>query len=179
MEALHPILMRFMGSVLRQSVNQQIFRRPPIAESGSQIDLEPADAADLLNAREVGLSLPQRGGSHVFHGYVAANDEHASNAVVFIDRTVTVGPVNLLQPAVARDRDQLVLVPGGAAATHYLLDLRADDVPDLRPAFPSALTERARMALRSHGLAIGVVIELNEFWTPPDEHRVVGVQQDP
>src|SRR5882757_8101230 len=111
-------------------------------------------------------------------GHVAADDEHTANPIVFVDRTVAVGPVDLLQPAVARDRNELVLMPRRTAAAHHLLDLGTDNVPDFRPALPSALTERARMALGSHGLAIGVIVELNEFFAPPDEHRMVGIQQD-
>ena len=42
-----------------------------------------------------------------------------------------------------------------------------------RPRWPSALGCRSG----SHGLAIGIIIELDEFGTPPDEHRVVGVEQ--
>src|SRR5450631_2712964 len=78
----------------------------------------------------------------------------------------------------ARDRNELVLMPRRTAAAHHLLDLGTDDVPDFRPALPSALTERARVALRSHGLTIGVIIELNELFAPPDEHWMVGIQQD-
>src|SRR6266702_5957224 len=69
-------------------------------------------------------------------------------------------------------------MPRRPAAAHHLLDLGTDNVPDFGPALASALPECARMALGSHGLAIGVVIKLNELWTPPDEHRVVGIQQD-
>ena len=144
-------------------MDQQIFRRPAIAEAGSQIDLEAADAADLLHARQFGLALPQCRGGEIVLGDVAANHQHAADAIVFVDRAVAVGPVDLLQPAVTRHRNELVLMPGRAAAAHHLLDLRTDDVPDFRPAFPSALTQRARVALGSHGLAIGVVIELNEL----------------
>src|SRR3977135_4542975 len=111
-------------------------------------------------------------------GHIAANHKHAADAVVFVSRAVAIGPVDLLQPAVTRDRNELVLMPGRASAAHHLLDLRTDDVPDFSPALPSALSKRARVALGSHSLAIGVVIELNEPLAPPDEHRVVGVQQD-
>ena len=52
-------------------------------------------------------------------------------------------------------------------------------LPDLGPAFPAALTERARVAFGSHGPAIGIVVELDQFFAPPDEHRVIGVEQDP
>ena len=159
-------------------MDQQIFRRPAVAEAGRQIDFEPADPAHLLHARQFGLAFAQRLGGEIFPGDVAANHQHAADAIVLVDRTIAVGPPDLFEPAVARHRNELVLVPGRAAAAHHLLDLRTDDRPDLGPAFPSALAERARVALGSHGLAIGVVVELDQFGTPPDEHRVVGIEQD-
>src|SRR6266478_121775 len=112
-------------------------------------------------------------------GHIAADHEHAADAIIFIDRTETVGPVDLLELAVTRDRNELVLMPRRAPAAHHLLDLRTDCVPDFGPALASTLAKRARVALGSHGLAIGVVIELNEIGAPPDEHRVVGVEQNP
>jgi hypothetical protein len=178
MDALDPVFVRLGSRIRRQSVNQQILRRPAIVKTGPQINLKPADPADLLDARQLGLAFPQCDRSQMVLGHVAANHEHAADAVVFVDRTVAVGPVNLLQPAVTRHRNELVLVPRRAAAAHHLLDLGADNVPDFRPALPSPLTERAWMALGSHGLTIGVVIELNELLAPPDEHRVVGIEQD-
>jgi hypothetical protein len=178
MDAPDPVLMGLVGRIGGQPVDQQIFRRPPIAETGGQIDLEAADPPELLHASQFGFALPQRRGGQIVAGHVAADHEHAADAVVFVDRTVTVGPVDLLQPAVTRHRNQLVLMPGGAAAAHDLFDLRADDGPDFRPARAAGLAERARMTLRPHGLAIGIVIELDELRAPPDEHRVVGVEQD-
>src|SRR6185369_7493339 len=97
--------------------------------------------------------------------------QHAADAVGFVDRAVAVGPPDLFESAVARHRHQLILVPGGAAAVHHLLDLGADDRPDFRPAVAAALTERAGVPLRTHGLTVGVVIELDQFRSPPDEHR--------
>src|SRR6266436_2243965 len=103
-------------------------------------------------------------------GHVAAHHEHAADAIVFVDRAEPVGPVDLLELAVARDRNELVLMPRRAPATHHLLDLGTDNVPDFSPALASTLAKGARVALGAHGLAIGVVIELNEIGAPPDEH---------
>ena len=166
MDAPDPVLVGLVGRIRRQPVNQQIFRRAAIAEAGPQIDLKAADPADLLHAREFGFAFAQRDGGEIILGDVAADHEHAADAVVFVDRAVAVGPVDLLQPAVTRHRNELVLMPGRAAAAHHLLDLGADDVPDFSPAFPAALAERARVALGAHGLAIGVVIELDELRRP-------------
>src|ERR1041385_2094753 len=111
-------------------------------------------------------------------GDVAAYDQHAADAVILVDRAVAIGPPDLLEPAMPRHRHELLLMPGGTPAAHDLLDLRTDDRPDFGPAVAAALAERARMPLRAHGLAIGVVIELDQLRTPPDEHRVVGIEQD-
>src|ERR1700709_1332646 len=92
-----------------------------------------------------------------------------ADPVRFVDRAVAVGPPDLFEPAVTRHRDQLILMPGSAAAAHHLFDLRTDDGPDFRPAVAAALTQRARVPLRTHGLAVGVIIELNELRPPPDE----------
>ena len=62
MDAPDPVLVGLVGRIRRQPVNQQIFRRPAIAEAGPQIDLEAADPADLLHARQFGFALPQRRG---------------------------------------------------------------------------------------------------------------------
>ncbi len=101
-------------------MNQQIFRRAAIAEAGSQIDLEAADPADLLDPRQFGLAFAQHAGREIVVGHVAANHQHAADAVIFVDRAEAVGPVHLLEPAMARHRHQLVLVPGGGAAAHHL-----------------------------------------------------------
>ena len=179
MDAFHPVVVRFVCRIRRQPVNQQILRRPAIAEAGSQIDLEAADPPQLLHARELGFAFAQLGGGTMLVGHVAANDEHAADAIIFIDRAETVGPIDLLELAVSRNRNELVLMPRRAPAAHHLLDLRTDNVPDFSPALASTLAKRARVALGSHGLAIGVVIELNEIGAPPDEHRMVGVEQNP
>ncbi len=170
---------RFVDRLRRQSVDLQILQRPAIAETGPQIDLEATDPADLLHAREFRLAFPQRDGRKIILGHVAANDEHPADTVIFVDRAEAVGPVDLLQLAVTRDWNELIFMPGRTAAAHHLLDLATDNVPDFRPAFPSALTERARMAFGTQRPAIGVVIKLDEMRPPPDEHRVVGIEQQP
>src|SRR4051812_129847 len=178
MDPAHPVFMAFVDRIRRQPMDQQIFRRAAIAEAGAQVALEPADPADLLHPRELGFALAQRRGGDMLAGDVAAHHQHAADTVVLVDRAVAIGPPDLLEPAVARHRHQLVLVPGRAAAAHHLLNLRADNGPDFFPAFAARLAQRARVPLRTHGLAIGVVIELDQLGTPPDEHRLVGIEQD-
>jgi hypothetical protein len=83
----------------------------------------------------------------------------------------------LPQPALTGDRHQLIFVERSLAAIHHLLDLRTQDAPDFVPAIPAALAQRRGMEVRSRGLAIGVVIELNELRSPPQQHRLMGIQQ--
>ncbi len=164
--------------------HQEVLRHVPDPVAFAGLFLDPprqggVELGELFgDARQFGLALPQDGGRKIILGHVPAHDQHATDAVVLVDRAEAVGPVDLFQPAMARHRNELVLMPGRAAAAHHLLDLGADNVPDFGPAFPAALTERARMTLGSHGLAVRVVIELDQFGPPPDEHRVIGVEQD-
>src|SRR5258707_6071272 len=141
MDGPYPVLVGLVARIEGQAVNQQILRRPAIAETGGQVGPKTADPADLLHAREFGLAFPQRDGRKILLGHIAAHHEHAANAVALVNRAVAVGPVDLLQLAVTRDRNQLGLVPRRHATAHHLLDLRTDNMPDFGPALPSALPE--------------------------------------
>jgi len=55
-----PSLVRLVDRFGRQPVDQQIFRRAAIVETGAQIDLEAADPAHLLHARQLGFALAKR-----------------------------------------------------------------------------------------------------------------------
>ncbi len=117
-------------------------------------------------------------GQHSLGG-LGADDKDAADAVgcrLVVDRAVAVGPVDVLAPAMPGDRHQRVFVPGGAAASHDLIDLRTDDIPDLVPDLPGRLAERAGMPLRADRLAVGVIVEAGQIGPPPDIHRVSGVQ---
>jgi molybdopterin converting factor small subunit len=57
---------------------------------------------------------------------------------------------------------------------HDGFDLRSDDGPDLGPALDGFLSEGAGMLVGADAGAIGVVIELNEVFAPPEEHRLAG-----
>src|SRR5688572_16000977 len=97
--------------------------------------------------------------SEVFPGNIVADHQNATNPgrlAVVVDRAIAVGPPYILPPPMPGDGHELVLVPGGSTARHDELDLRADDVPDLGPAFTARLPERTWMALRAHRLAIGI-----------------------
>ena len=177
MDAPDPVLVGFVDRFRRQPVNQQIFRRPAIVEAGPQIDFKAADPADLLDPRQFGLAFTQRRGRAPLAGDVAANHQDSTDATAIVDRAVAVGPQMLPQAAAMGDRQQLIFVRCPLAGAHDLLDLRTQDAPDFVPAFPAALAQRGRMEVGPRGLAIGVIIELNELRTPPEQHRVVGIQQ--
>ena len=89
---------------------------------------------------------------------------------------VAVGPVHVLDRAVAKDRNERVLVPAGPAAPHHVVDLGADDRPDLRPALATGLAHRGRMLADAEARHVGVVVDLDQVRSPPQEHRVTGAQ---
>ena len=131
-------------------------------------------------ALPLGLGRAPPLGEHGLRG-LGADDEDAADAVrrrLVVDRAVAVGPVDLVQPAEARDRHGPVLVPGRAAARHDEVHLMADQVPDLRPDLAARLAERPRVALRAERAAVGVVVEAEEVRTPPDVHGVPGVEDE-
>ena len=115
-------------------------------------------------------------------GHVIADDENPADSVcrgLIVDRAKAIGPPNIFALAVPRHGNELIFMPGRSLTSHDRFNLWADNVPDLLPAFLPALAECAWMALRPHGLAIGVVIELDEVRPPPDEHRMLRRQKNP
>ena len=121
----------------------------------------------------------QRFPCHVLGRDILADDKHAAHFAFDIDRTKAIGPPDILATAVTRDRHQLVLMPGRPVARHDVFDLGADDVPDLIPAFAAPCSQSAWMPFRPHRLAVGIVIELDEFRSPPDEHRMARGENEP
>ena len=112
-------------------------------------------------------------------GRLRADHQHAAHfagRIRVVQGAVAVGPVHVLQLAIAGDGDELVFVPGGAATGHHLLDLRTDDRPDFGPHLGAGPAERRGMALRANRAAIGVVVEAEQRGAPPDVHRVAAVE---
>src|SRR5208283_4796964 len=94
-----------------------------------------------------------------------------------IDGTVAVGPIDVFQPAISIDWNQLILMPACLAPRHDRLDLRKDDRPDFRPAFPPLLPQGCRMLSFTEAEPVSVVIKLDKVFAPPQEHGVARVQQ--
>ena len=104
---------------------------------------------------------------------LGADDERAANAARLVEhRRISVGPVALFDPPVAKDRDERVLVPARFRASHDIVDLRPDDGPDLPPAVGAPLAHRRRVFAVSEAGKVRVVVELDEIRAPPEEHRV-------
>src|SRR4029079_15464410 len=98
--------------------------------------------------------------------------ENAAHLAFEVDGTIAVGPPDILATAVTGDGDQLILMPGRSVARHDVVDLGSDNVPYLGPALAAPRAQSARMPFRTHRLAVGIVVELDQFGAPPDEHRV-------
>lgn len=117
-------------------------------------------------------------GQHLLRGF-GADDEHAAHAAgctVVVDRAIAVGPVDLLQLAVAKNRQQLVLMPSGAIAAQHQLDLGLDRLPDFRPGLLARHAQDAGMFFRAQRRAVGVVVQADVLLTPEDEDRMQGRQ---
>ena len=83
---------------------------------------------------------------------LGANDQHATDAmrrVRLIDGSIAVGPIDVLQGAVTDDRHELVFVPRRSVTAHHLVDLRSDDLPDLRPCLFAGQAEDRWMLFRT------------------------------
>ncbi len=108
-------------------------------------------------------------------GGFGADDESAADGSGGVAHgAVAVGPIDVFQLSVADDGDELILVPACLTAGHDGFDLGSDDWPYLGPALDAILSQRARMFVGPEAGAIGVVIELDEVFAPPEKHWVPG-----
>jgi len=134
------------------------------------------------NKRKPPLIGDQRIDQSVSLGYIPANDQDTTYPVwltFVVDRAKAICPPNVLTFSVTGHRYEVILMPRRAFAGHDLLDLRTNDAPNFLPAFATALSECAWVPFRSQSLTISVVVKLDQFRTPPDEHRVLGVKEQP
>ncbi len=113
-------------------------------------------------------------------GGLGHGGEHAADAGpldgVVRDGAVRDDEVRLLQEPPPVDQHVQIVAPRRRLAAVRRLDHRADDVPDLRPAFGGGLAHRARMLVAQHG-PVGVVVDLDELRSPPQQHGEPVVQQ--
>src|SRR4029077_6521583 len=110
---------------------------------------------------------------------ISADDKHAAHFAFEIYWTKAIRPPNVLATTVTRYRHQLVLIPGRPLTRHDVFDLGANDVPYLGPTITAPRSQSARMPFGPHRLAIGIVIELDELWSPPNEHWVTRGENEP
>jgi len=110
---------------------------------------------------------------------LGADDERATNASRLVEHgRITVGPVDLFEPPVAKDRDERVLAPARFRASHDVVDLRPDDGPDLTPAVGATLAHGRWVFAVPEAGKIRVVVELNEVRAPPQKHRLARMEKD-
>src|SRR5258706_987355 len=82
----------------------------------------------------------------------------------------------LLRIAVALHDELKLLVPG-ASCSDDNLGLRSERVPDFRPHNLWRLAQRPRMTFAQNG-NVRVIVEIREFFPPPDTHLVARVKHD-
>ena len=156
------------GDVLRRPVEQ-------IARRGEHVRRRDRGRGALGQGAQ-GLVPPL--GDDAPGGLGADDEGPAHGPVVAEDGRVAVRPVRLLDALVAPDRDIPVFIPGRPGVTHHVVDLRTDDRPDLRPAVPAPLPHRGGMLAFSEAGHVGVVVDLDEFRSPPEEHGMAGPEHD-
>ena len=84
--------------------------------------------------------------------------------------------MGLLDKTMPVDLKEDVLHPGRGPAIERPVDQRPYDVPDFRPAILCGLSQGPRM-LRSRNRAIGIVVQLDVFRSPPQQQRKAVGQQ--
>src|SRR5579863_2660933 len=114
---------------------------------------------------------------HGFRGFRTDDEGAAYLSVRVAYRAIAVGPVNVVEPSVAEDGYELILVPTGFTPRHHRLNFRADDVPDFRPAFSPSLAKRGWMFAFAKTGAVRIVIKLDHLLSPPQEHGMARRQQ--
>ena len=106
---------------------EHVFRPFQQREKGRRLIEQLRKAFTLFGSSLLGQRLLRR---------FRADHEHATDIVGcarLVYRAVAVGPVDILQRAVADDGHELVFVPRRTLSPHDVLDLRTDDRPDFGP----------------------------------------------
>src|SRR5262249_3365039 len=111
-------------------------------------------------------------------GCLAANDQCPANSPVSVaNGAVAIGPIHILQLAVAINRHELISMPRRLASIHYPLNLRSNDRPNLRPTFRAPLTKSLWMFVFANTGAVSIVVELDQLRPPPKKHRMTRGKQ--
>ena len=104
-------------------------------------------------------------------------DDSSGRPVVVGNGAVGESVVGLLRIAVALHQQELLLDIGPLDATHGGVEQRSDIGPDFLPDFPGRLAERPRV-LAADDRLVGVVVEVDQFRSPPDPDRLAGGEHD-
>src|SRR5262245_37451077 len=102
-------------------------------------------------------------------------EDTTNTAGLVTNGTIRKGEITLFRVAAPFEREKLIFRPRCAPVLDDAVEHRPDDVPDLRPHVAPRPTECCRM-LFDKKLAVGVVIELDVFGSPPDQNGKARVE---
>jgi hypothetical protein len=129
----------------------------------------------LREALHLGRCLPL--GQHARRRLVALVEHARDRSVLGVDGRQAVIPIGLLYAAVPLYRQHLVEGGEALARLNDLLELRLQDLPDVRPHFASRAAERPGMPLRGNRRP-SVVIEEAQLRPPIDRRRKARLETD-
>ena len=148
--------------------------------AGGEDEAPGAHFADAFGLAEVASALVEFAlGEDAVGGLIAGDEDAEDMAFGVAHRAVAPGPVDVFEVAVAEDGDKLIFVPGGLTVAHDEVDTGLDGGPGFSPAIAGGLTEGAGVTSScAEGGAVGVVVKLEGVGTPPEEHGVVGGEEE-
>ena len=168
MNTLDPVLVGIDG-IRTEAVYFQIFGRAASAvEAVPQVNRDPSDARDLLNAGKIVLAILQQPfGNHPLRRFDHDGD-HPGRLAGFVQnrRVVQIHP-DLLGPPMPVQRQLLVLVGQGAAAQPHLHDIVVE-IGHLRPSLAHLRSQQLRMPAAGED-RIGVVVD-HDAVVAPQQH---------
>jgi hypothetical protein len=151
---------RNVEAILSEGRRRHLAREPWRPRLGSA-------GAELAQRLELTLAVHLLGG----FGHGREHPADASRPHRFVGhRAVRDLEVRLFEEAFAVDEQGEIVAPGGRFPGKWSFDHRLDDVPDLGPALAPGLAHGSGM-LGSGNRNVGVVVELHEPRSPPQEHR--------
>lgn len=142
------------------------------------VDHRPADCVDRAPFACSGELAQQLDPALRYHARarVLADEQHAPDAAVgVVDRAVGVREVARLRPLAEMEDELLVDRPAGLSALERRAQPRLEHVPRLGQHLPRRTPQRPRVEL-ADGVAVRVVVQVDQLGTPVDHHRKARVQ---